>query len=256
MDLEVYYEIFLYKGSTKTIIDNKEYIIELLKSSPEIVQGPENGKNINLYVFAIILKSSIIMELLKPLNKNLMIEAYNIITKMKSDFNYIKFMLKNVNVVPICGSSFFACLNIYKQPEGFKSFMSFCKFIIKAGFDINYINATCIYENALYYVIKTKNIRLIELFVKNGIDLNPQYSMNKILWANINLRTIKYLLRNNIFNRMDLIESILYELRINKDTIGIIKYLIYKEGGKVNRKKFHKYYILLCRLSKLKIIYL
>jgi|688.fasta_scaffold08952_13 hypothetical protein len=252
MDLEVYYEIFLYKGTTKTIIDNKEYIIE-------IVRAPEIKKNINLYVFAIILKSPIIMELLKPLNKDLMIEAYNIITKGGKEvrnFNYIKFMLKYVDVVPICGRSFFAYLNIYREPEGFKSFMSFCKFIIKAGFDINYINAACIYENALYYVIGTNNIRLIELFVKNGIDLNPQYSMNKILWANINLRTIKYLLRNNIFNRMDLIESILYELRINKDTIGIIKYLIYKEGGKVNRKKFHKYYILLCRLSKLKIIYL
>jgi len=256
MDLEVYYEIFLYKGTTKLIIDNKEYIIELLKRGPEIVRAPEIKKNINLYVFAIILKSPIIMELLKPFNKDLMIEAYNIITKDARDFNYIKFMLKYVDVVPICGRSFFACLNIYREPEGFKSLMSFCKFIIKAGFDINYINAACIYENALYYVIKTNNIRLIELFIKNGIDLNPQYSMNKILWANINLRTIKYLLRNNIFNRMDLIEIILYELRINKDTIGIIKYLIYKEGGKVNRKKFHKYYGMLCRLSKLKILYL
>lgn len=93
-ELKLYYDEFIYKRDKSIIINNKEQIIKLLKTRPKIVKDQMIEKRINLYVYAIILKSQVIITLLGPLNLYLMIDAYNIITQDGTidDNNYYKFI--------------------------------------------------------------------------------------------------------------------------------------------------------------------
>lgn len=243
---------YLNELKNTIIYNNKDYIIELIKS----IDYTYINININILLLkiAIILKDKYLIKFLisKGIDTKLLETAYEeIYDKNKCDYYIIKIISKYIDIKKyIKPVHLFTVLNYYKTPLYFKSLYCFCKYVINKGININSIKLNGIFENYLYYAIINNDIKLIKLFVKNGIDLNPAYSIQFISLYKLNIKTFKYIINNNLFNKNYLCEQVLYAhyKPFNKK---IVKYIIYNISTKdYNRKNWSIYYKRQCRNSK------